>query len=243
VDSKSLASFMVPGAKYGYTGMNVGDLTSTENTLCVGLFDESGSTRGFAREMELCVGNIIKAMRLNPRKDNMMYRHCHFGTNFREHHGYTPVVLLDPAQYDGCYQPGGQTHLYDSEDRVLAELMDYAQQQAAQKYLCNGMFWVLTDGCDYGSTLRPPAVRDRLEKVAGCEALESVLTYLIGVNDEASIQKELEAHAKEVGFTGYIPMGKADEKSLAKLAKWVVAQSVSQSQALGSGGPSKSLTF
>lgn len=241
--SQALASFMIPGGNYGYTGAAIDTLTSFENTLAVGLLDESGSTLSFAADMEKGVGAIIKSLRSSPRADNLIYRHCHFATSFREVHGYTPLAHLNPDQYKGCYIPGGQTALYDSEDRVIAELGDYAEKQTAAKYLCNGFVYFITDGRDYGSTLRPPAVRARLEKVVGSEVLESLITILIGVNDDAGIQRDLEDHAKVVGFTQYVPLKDANEKTLAKLAGFVSKSIAAQSQALGTGGPSQSLTF
>jgi uncharacterized protein YegL len=243
VPSQQLQSFLIPGGNYGYTGTQVDQLTSFENTLAVGLLDESGSTTGFARDMELCVKEIIKSLRHSPRADNLMYRHCHFGTNFREVHGYKPLAQINPDDYDNCYQPGGRTALYDSYDRVFTELIDYAEKQAAQKYLCNGVVYGISDGQDYGSTLGRKDVRLKLARAISSEALESLITILIGVNDDSQIQDDLQKFANEVGFTQYIPVAKADEKTLAKVANFVSQSISSQSQALGTGGPSKSLTF
>lgn len=241
--SQPIQSFMVPGGSYGYTGAAVNSLTSFENTIANALLDESGSTQTFARHMELCVKEVVKSLRASPRADNLIYRQCHFATNYREHHGFLPLAQINLDTYDGCYQPGGQTHLYDAEDRIIKEVLDYGKQQAAQKYLCNAVIYVLTDGEDYTSTLRPRDVNATLAKAVADEDLESIMTFLIGVNPDDRIQTKLAAHAKEVGFTGYIPLDKADEKSLSKLANWLVSQSVAQSQALGTGGPSASLKF
>lgn len=207
------------------------------------MLDESGSTQSFARSMELCVKEVIKALRHSPRADNLIYRHCHFATSFREHHGFTPLAQLNPDMYDGCYQPGGQTTLYDSCDRVIRELHDYADRQAKQKYLCNGILFIITDGCDYGSTLSEDDVKKALEEAIGSESLESFVTILIGVNPEPSVQQGLREFATKAGFTQYIPLEKADEKTLARLGQFVSQSIVSQSQALGTGGPSQSLTF
>jgi hypothetical protein len=73
---------MLPGGGYGYTGAPVDTLTSFENTIALGLLDESGSTGGFAKDMEKAVKAIIKSLRLSPRADNLIYRHCHFATGF-----------------------------------------------------------------------------------------------------------------------------------------------------------------
>jgi uncharacterized protein YegL len=243
VSSENLQSFMVPGGNYGYTGTPVNNLTSFEYTLAQGLLDESGSTNSFARAMELAVKEMIKALRRSPRADNLMYRQSHFATNYREQHGWMPLAKINLDDYDGCYQPGGMTTLYDSNERALKELQDYAHQQAAMKYLCNGFFFCMTDGRDYGSTFKPQQVRDAFTTVVKDESMESLLSILIGVNDDPGIQKDLEAYANLVGYTQYLPLKDADEKTLAKLAAFISQSIQAQSQALGTGGPSKSLTF
>lgn len=239
----TMQSFVVPGGNYGYTGTKIETLTSFENTLAIGLLDESGSTTGFAGLMEICVKEIVKSLRRSPRADNLIYRHCHFGTHFREHHGFMPLGQINENDYDNCYQPGGATHLYDSVDRVINEMVDYAEQQAKQKYTCNGILYMLTDGQDYGSTLKVRNVKETLAKAVASESLESLITILIGVNEDPGIQQSLQDFAKEAGFTQYVPIKNADEKNLAKLAKFISQSISSQSQALGSGGPSQSLTF
>lgn len=244
--SLNLQSFAVPGGRYGYTAANVQTLTSFENTLAVGLYDESGSTSRFALPMEACAKAIVKSLRYSPRADNLIYRQCHFGTNFREHHGFTPLAQLNESNYDGCYQPGGTTHLYDSSDRVIAELIDYAKQQSLQRYTCNGIIYMITDGCDYGSSLTQVSVMNRLAEAIACEELESLVTILIGVNDDPTIQADLKKYKEKAGFTSYVELKNADEKTLANLANFISHSISSQSQQLGSGGPSQipgSLTF
>lgn len=238
-----MLSFMVPNTNFGYTGANVATLASFENTLTVGLFDESGSTTPFARQMELCIQEIIKGLRTSPRASNLMYAQYHFDTSFREFHGFKPLIECNEADYDGCWGGGGKTTFYDSLDKVLRFILDYARQQAAQHYVCNGILYVLTDGCDFGSTLTQRDNKKTLAEILTAEELESLLTVMIGINPDPGVQKALEATAKEIGFSAYIPVEKADEKTLAKISGFVVSQSVSQSQHLGSGGPSQVLKF
>lgn len=238
-------SFMVPGKNYGYTGLPVGDLQSWENTLAVGLLDESGSTSPFKRDLELMVKSIVNGLLLSPRKDNILYYHAHFDTNFREVHGWLPVVQIDPDRYDGCWAGGGQTALYDSTEKVINFLLHYAQQQAAKRYICNGIIYMMTDGCDYittpGHHLKPADVRNALQSAIRSESLESLVTILIGVNDSPQIQDDLQSYADDAGFTAYIPVAKADEKTLARLSGVVSSCVISQSQHIGSGGPSQQI--
>lgn len=70
-----------------------------------------------------------------------------------------------------------------------------------------------------------------------------MMTILIGINDDPTVQDGLEKHAKEVGFTQYIKAGNASKDTLSKIAGFVSESISSQSQALGSGGPSQSLAF
>ena len=243
MSSDPLAQFTIPGGNYQYTGVPINDITSLENTLVTGLLDESGSTRAFASEMEKGVKEIVKALRRSPRADNLMYRHCHFSTGFREVHGYQTLNQIDLTKYDGCYICGGQTHYFDNTDRVLKEMIDYAEKQSAAKYLCNGYLFMITDGMDYGSSLKLPDLKKSLARGITSEALESLNTLLIGVNNDDKVQEGLKNVAKECGFTQYLPLTDTDEKTIAKLCGFISKSIQAQSQALGSGGPSKSLTF
>lgn len=241
-DSQPLQSFMLPGGNYGYTGAAIDELTSFENTLAVTLFDESGSTRSFSRQMELCVKEIVKFLRICPRADNLIYAHYHFDSQIaREVHGFKPLAQCHEDDYDGCWAGGGRTTLYDSCDRVLRFMMDYAQKQAEQRYQVNSILTLLTDGMDYGSTLTVNDVQKALADVVACEDMESILTICIGINDDPSVRQELENFADAVGFSQFIPVEKADAKTLARLADFISKSVLSQSQSLGSKGPSQPL--
>lgn len=246
MNSQSMQSFALPGSGYGYTGTNIDDLTSFENTIATGLLDESGSTRSFARQMELCVQEIIRSLRHCPAADKLIYRHCHFDTNFREVHGFKPLAECHEKDYDGIWAGGGQTALYNSCDNVLKATLDYAEKQAAKRYVVNGIVYIITDGVDYlagGNGLKQEDVKSALARCISSEALESLMTILIGVNDDPGIRRDLEAFQQNVGFTQFVPIEDANEKTLAKVANFISQSVQSQSQSLGSGGPSQSLTF
>jgi hypothetical protein len=233
-----LASYLIPGAKYGYTAAPPMKLAS-KNTLALSLMDESYSTKPFARQIELFCKELIKSLRNCDSADELVYMQTHFSTDFRDHHGFTPLMTLTEAMYDGCYNPGGQTHLYDNCVRCLDILTNYSKEQAKAKRLCNGFLYIVTDGRDYGSSLTQSSVREALEKAIASETLESLVTILIGVNDDPDIQRDLKAFQEAVGFTFYQPIAKADATTMSHLTGWVSQQLVSQSQHLGTGGPSQ----
>lgn len=245
MDSQKLQSFMIPGGGYGYTGTPVADLQSFENTIATGLMDESGSTQAFARQIELCAKEIIKSLRHSPAADKLIYRHCHFDTNLREVHGFKPLSEINEDDYDGCWAGGGQTALYASACNVLNATLDYGQQQATKRFMVNGFAYFVTDGLNYapGDSTNEDDVKIALAKIISSEALESMITILIGVNPDARTQRGLHDLKDQVGFTQYIEIENASEKALAKLGNFISKSIQAQSQALGSGGPSQSLTF
>ena len=109
---------------------------------------------------------------------------------------------------------------------------------------CNGILIVITDGCENDSTNTINQAKKALTNVLKDEALESFVSILVGVDTkEADVGIYLANYQTEVGFTQYIDIEKADAKTLAKLAQFISRSISSQSQALGTGGPSQSLTF
>lgn len=233
-------SFMLPTGGT-FTGLQIGhEKMAAENTVATGLLDESGSTTSFARDMEKAVGEIIKSLRDSPRVENLVYRHCHFATSFREVHGYKPLSLINPSDYDGSYACGGMTHLYDGVIDVLEATGVYGNEMAMKHYLCNGFVYILTDGCDYTSTRSVNDVRDSLANLVASESLESIVTILIGVN-AAQHQTKLEEFQKKAGLTQFVMLENASAKGLAKLAGFIASSMMAQSQSLGSGGPSQPL--
>ena len=70
------------------------------------------------------------------------------------------------------------------------------------------------------------------------------MPVLIGVNtDTGGLNQWLETFKNDAGFQQYVAIGDATEGALAKLGGFISQSISSQSQALNSGGPSKSLSF
>ena len=80
------------------------------------------------------------------------------------------------------------------------------------------------------------------------ELKPDLVSILIGINDPkqpwgADVKKRLEEFHSEAGITEFIDAGDATEEKLAKISEFVSQSISSQSQALGTGGPSQSLAF
>lgn len=250
-ESQQLQSFMIPGGGYGYTGAAIDDIQSVTNTLAAVLFDESGSTRSFSRQMELASKKIIAFLRMCPEADNLIFRQDHFDTDIKEVIGWTPLAGVEDDVFDGCWAGGGCTALYYSEDHVSKYMQDYAHQLAQQRYISNGIICTMTDGGNYtpagpGNGVGEDVAKKAFAELVANEDMESIVSILIGINPAQSVQDELQRHADEVGYTRYLPVEKADEATLAKIADFISKSIQSQSQALKTGGPSTkigSLTF
>ena len=129
-------------------------------------------------------------------------------------------------------------------ENAVSSTINYGQKLAAGDFSANAIFFVITDGMDNASKFRPRSVKDALARAVSSEALESVVSLLIGVNvREQGVSRYLQQFYKDAGFTQYVEIEKADTKTLARLAEFVSQSISAQSQALGSGGASSSLVF
>lgn len=243
-NSQTLEQHQNPTGHYGFSAAKIDDLTATEYTLVTIVLDESGSTDNFKREMEKCMSAIVEACRKSPRADNLLLRAVAFGNQMREIHGFKLLEQCQPTDYDGCYQPGGSTALFDSSDNAIQSSLTYGKDLTDKDFTVNGIAFVLTDGDDNVSKFQAKDVAAAKKKCVQSEAMESFISILIGVNVQSPyIAQYLDTFKNEGGFDQNVNLEDASAKTLAKLADFISRSISSQSQALGSGGPSQSLVF
>jgi uncharacterized protein YegL len=121
---------------------------------------------------------------------------------------------------------------------------EYGRALTKNDFDVNAIIFVITDGADNASATTVPMLKQALERAVKSEALESVVSVLIGVNvQEPTITRYLNDLKDQAGFTQYVELKDASSKTLAKLADFVSRSISAQSQALGTGGPSQSLSF
>jgi len=239
-----LEQHKTPTGYYGFSATKIGDLQATEYTLVTIVMDESGSTSGFKAGLEKAVQEIVLACRHSPRADNLLLRLVAFGSFMREVHGFKLLEQCNPDDYKDCYGNGGSTALYDAAENAIQASQSYAEQLANNDFLANGIIFVLTDGDDNQSKCGQAEVAAALAKCVISESMESLVSVLIGVNVQQTFLAQYLADFKHAaGFTQYVELDSADAKTLAKLAEFVSKSISSQSQMLGTGGPSQSLTF
>ena len=229
---------------YGYSGTRIEDLGATEYTIVTIACDVSGSTASFSMEMEAAIKKIVQACKFSPRADNLLLRLVQFDDRLDEAHGFKLLENCNLSDYSGILRAGGSTALFDATENVVAATTNYSQQLVAGDFSANAILFVITDGCDNASKLSAKSVRKALNHAITSEALESLISILIGVNvQDGEVSRHLRQFHKDAGFTQYLEIEQADAQSLAKLAEFVSRSISAQSQALGTGGPSQSLIF
>jgi hypothetical protein len=234
----------LPTGHYGYSATRLENLGAAEYTVVTIVTDVSGSVSGFIREREDALEEIVNACRLSPRADNLLLRLVAFSNRLEKLHGFKLLEQCHLSDYRGILRVGGNTALYDSAENAIAATASYARQLAGANFAVNAILFVITDGMDNASTMGVGHVREALSRAVTSEACQSLISVLIGVNvQDRSVGGYLRDFKSAAGFTQYIEIGQANAKLLARLTDFVSRSISAQSQALGTGGPSRSLTF
>jgi len=161
-----------------------------------------------------------------------------------ELHGFKLLENCHLADYGGALKSGGTTALYDATENAVASTTNYAQKLAAGDFSANAIVFVITDGADNASKTSAKQVQAALARAIRSEALESIVSVLIGVNvNDMQVSRYLRQFQVDAGFTQYVELDNADAKTLARLAEFVSQSISAQSQALGTGGGSQPLVF
>ncbi len=237
-------SFKANGSGFQFSGINISQLGASEYTLFGIGCDTSLSVTPFADEIEGCLKSSLESCQRSPRVDNLLARFITFNSQVHEEHGFRPLADCHLGNYTGSIKPGGQTVLRDATANLVDSLATYGKQLIDNDYIANGILVIITDGCDVGSTLGIKQVQEAMKRALVSESLESLVSILVGVNvTDSTVSQFLKEFKDQAGFTQYVEVNDASPKTLAKLAKFISTSVSSQSQSVGSGGPSQAITF
>ena len=232
------------GGSFTFSAARVERLGATEYTLVTVAVDETGSVQGFSDQLREMLVTAVESCKKSPRSDNLLIRVITFGTQHKngvnEIHGFKPLGEIDTASYP-MIKPGGSTPLYDACYSAIGSQNVYGKKLVDQDFSCNGIVFIITDGGENASVATAQMVADEAKKSVSGEILESMISVLIGING-SSYSQWLSQFQKDAGLTQYIDAGDATPRKLAKLAAFVSKSVSSQSQALGTGGPSQNIS-
>ena len=244
LNNADLDQIALPNSHYGYSATRLEDLGATEYTVATIVCDVSGSTAAFIFDMEAAITRIVQACKFSPRADNLLLRLVAFDDSLSELQGFKLLENCHLADYGGALRSGGSTALYDATENAVASTTNYAQKLAAGDFSANAIVFVITDGGDNVSKTSARQVKAAFAEAIRSEALESIVSVLIGVNvNDVQVSQYLKSFQVEAGFTQYVELDNADAKTLARLAEFVSQSISAQSQALGAGGASQPLVF
>jgi len=229
--------------QFQFSGVKIEHLGATEYTLVTIAVDTTGSVCDFKDELKKCLVTAVKSCQKSPRSNNLLLRVILFSSSYpngiEEVHGFKPLSEIDTKDYPD-FNPGGMTPLYDAAFSALGATNTYAKNLMDQDFLANGIVFVITDGADNTSTMSAKNVKKEVDRAIKGEEIESILGIIVGIN-VSSYNSELQSMQKQTGMK-YIDAGDVSEGKLAKLAEFVSQSVSSQSQSLGTGGPSQNIS-
>jgi uncharacterized protein YegL len=237
---------------FQYTNVSIEKLGASEYTIVQMVSDQSGSVSAFKAALENMLQVSVDACKKSPRAENLLYRTTAFNSKFGgqscvdELHGFSLLSSLNPDQFKGALSPNGGTPLNDATMEAVEALYDYGKKLYKQKYTCNAILFILTDGEENASTkiLDAAEIKKTINMIISESIVESLRTILIGVNDQdPRLKADLEKFRLTAGLDEYVSIGEASAGKLAKLAQFVSQSVSSQSQALGSGAGSQLISF
>lgn len=236
----------IPGMQgFNFSAIRTEHLGATEYTLVTIAVDETGSVSGFEADLRNCLIAAVDACKKSPRSDNLLLRVIKFSTRYpngiEEVHGFKPLAEIDPQNEYPQFNPGGATPLFNACYSAIGAVNVYAKQLMADDFLANGIVFIITDGCDNDSQATPAMIKKQIKQAVQGEDIESLITILVGINASDCTQ-ELENFRQQAALDQYIDAGQATKGKLAKLADFVSQSVSSQSQALGTGGPSQNIS-
>lgn len=232
-------------AAFTFSGTRIDSLGATEYTLVTIAIDVTGSVSGLEDEIRNGLITIVESCQKSPRASNLLLRVILFSSSLtggiEEIHGFKPLAEIDANSYPKL-KPSGMTPLFDATYSAIGSVVSYGKQLMDDDYLANGIVFVITDGMDNTSVIGKQQIKTIAEKAIADESIESLISILIGLN-ATHCSQYLDDFRLEAGLTQYLEVGDATPGKLAKLAEFVSQSISSQSQSLGTGGPSQAITL
>ena len=247
-----MQQFEIPdNTAFGFSGIDPEDLVNPEDeyTLVSIAVDVSPSTGNSRKAMAEGMKTVNLACKKDPRSDKLMVHVTRFGSSIQEAHGFKPVNDIDENSYTPSATIGSSTCLYDAIYNAISACSRYAEiLDKSGDISSNAIVFVFTDGMDNDSSVGAQTIMDKLEEIKMKEVLESIKIIILGFNDPSSsyqstVAKYLQQLVDDLKLDQYVDIGTMTPAQAAKVFGFVSQSISSQSQHLGTGGPSQNLVF
>jgi len=241
-DQADMDKHAIGETTFTFQGTRLEKLGATEYTLVTVAVDVTGSVNGFEDELRLMIERIVEACQKSPRSDNLLLRVITFSTTvgINEIHGFKLLSEIDASAYPDL-DIGGLTPLCDAAYSSIGAMVEYGERLRDNDYLVNAIAFIVTDGGENASeSATERMIKELIERANREEKLESLVSILVGINAQ-QLKAVLTDFKDKTGIDKYIDAGNATKSQLAKLAEFVSRSISSQSQAVGTGGPSQNI--
>lgn len=226
-----LETMNISNSPYQFSAIAPENLESSEYTLVTIACDTSGSVGSFEKDLEKTLDSIVEACKKSPRAENLLLRVVIFNSNVKEVHGFIDLQNVKPYKLS-CF---GATSLFDATFLSIEATKDYSKKLRDMDFSVNSILFIVTDGEDNNSTYTPKTIKNSIENLIKKEEVDSMITVLVGVNDNGNLNNYLQDFKKDAGLTQYVSLGEATPQKLAKLGNFVSKSISSQSQSLTGG--------
>lgn len=239
---------VLQAGNYRFSTPPMDQIGASEYTLVTLVIDASGSVEPFKSQLETMLKTVLKACGKSPRAENLMLRVVQFDTHLKELHGFRLLSTIKETDYTNILQIGATTALFEAATEAIEVTAAYGKTLTNQEFLVNGLVVIVTDGLNNCAPHTSHGVLAAVKTARKAECLESILIVLVGVIDPKDSQAAytrtaLEDFQKTAEITQFVDIGEATPGKIAKLGQFVSQSVSSQSQSLGSKGPSQPVTF
>ena len=230
--------------QYTYSGQSLNTLGASKYTLVTMVVDMSPSITDYKDDMEAMCSEVVKACKKHPNSGELTMRVVGFNSDVSEIHGYKELRNIQDTDYKGSIKPGGLTALYEATQEAIEATQSYGEQLIGMDYTCNAVLFIITDGANnINKVANPDMIKKTLAKIKKDEKLDSINVILVAASDSPNVVQDCESFKKDANLNQFVKMGEATKDNLAKFAQFASASVSSTSQALGTGGTSKPITF
>jgi hypothetical protein len=212
--------------------------------------DCSPSTIRCRADMAAGMKTVNLACKKDARSDKIMVHYTKFGSRIEEEHGFIPVNDIDENDYKPSATVGSSTCLYDAIFNAIASCARYAEILDKTDIGSNAIVFIFTDGMDMCSSLGSDSILAKLEDIRMKEILESIKVIILGFVDPTMqddqkdyVMDKLNEVTTNLKLDQFVEIGQMTPEQAAKVFGFVSQSISSQSQHLGTGGPSQNLTF
>ena len=184
-----MTSFNIGRGGFAFTGARFDKLaaTATDFTLVTIAVDVSTSVGPFKNDLINMLKTSVDACKKNPRSENILVRVILFSARFdkgvSEIHGFKPLADINLDDYNSI-KTGGWTPLIDACYSAVGATNKYAEEMRKQDFGSNAIFFDITDGDENASVATMEMLKNECKKALQSEALESLISILIGVNSD-----------------------------------------------------------